>query len=97
MEAPEGRTRRVFTYEEARALFPAVRELTAGAVARVESLRASAPAGLSRSAAEADLRSRLEEIVDARKLRFAVEVVSADGRTVGVGTHERRIIGGRRS
>ena len=36
-------------------------------------------------------RARLEEIVDGRKLRFAVEVLSVDGRTVGVGTHERRI------
>ena len=43
-------------------------------------------------------KARLEEIVDGRKLRFAVEVVSADdGRTIGVGTHERRVIGGRRS
>jgi predicted thioesterase len=43
-------------------------------------------------------RARLEEIVDGRKLRFAVEVVSAiDGRMIGVGTHERRIIGVRRS
>ena len=42
-------------------------------------------------------RARLDEIVDGRKLRFSVEVVSADGRTIGVGTHERRIIGGRRS
>jgi predicted thioesterase len=42
-------------------------------------------------------KARLEEIVDGRKLRFTVEVVSADGRTIGVGTHERRIIGGRRS
>jgi predicted thioesterase len=41
-------------------------------------------------------RARLEEIVDGRKLRFAVEVVSASGRTIGVGTHERRIIGGSR-
>ena len=41
-------------------------------------------------------KARLEEIVDGRKLRFAVEVVTADGRTIGVGTHERRIIGGRR-
>jgi predicted thioesterase len=42
-------------------------------------------------------RARLEEIVDDRKLRFAVEVVAEDGRTIGVGTHERRIIsaGGR--
>ena len=37
-------------------------------------------------------RARLEEIVDGRKLRFAVEVVAADGRTIGVGTHERRMI-----
>ncbi len=38
------------------------------------------------------VRARLEEIVDGRKLRFAVEVVADDGRTIGVGTHERRII-----
>ena len=38
-------------------------------------------------------RARLEEIVDGRKLRFAVEVVADDGRTIGVGTHERRIVG----
>jgi fluoroacetyl-CoA thioesterase len=39
-------------------------------------------------------KATLNEIVDGRKLRFAVEVVSADedGRTIGVGTHERRII-----
>ena len=37
-------------------------------------------------------RAKLEEIVDARKLRFAVEVVDRDGRTIGVGTHERRVI-----
>jgi predicted thioesterase len=36
-------------------------------------------------------RARLEEI-DGRKLRFTVEVVSEAGRTVGVGTHERRMI-----
>ena len=43
-------------------------------------------------------RARLDEVVDGRKLRFSVEVVSAaDGRTIGVGTHERRIVGGRRS
>jgi fluoroacetyl-CoA thioesterase len=39
-------------------------------------------------------RARLDEIVDGRKLRFAVEVVSEDGRTIGVGTHERRIVDG---
>ncbi len=49
---------------------------------------AAAPAG-SRCFA----RARLEEVVDGRKLRFAVEVVALDdGRTIGVGTHERRII-----
>jgi fluoroacetyl-CoA thioesterase len=37
-------------------------------------------------------RARLDEISDGRKLRFAVEVVSEDGRTIGVGTHERRMI-----
>jgi fluoroacetyl-CoA thioesterase len=37
-------------------------------------------------------RARLDEIVDGRKLRFAVEVVADGGRTIGVGTHERRVI-----
>jgi predicted thioesterase len=37
-------------------------------------------------------RARLEQIVDGRKLRFAVEVAAEDGRTIGVGTHERRIV-----
>jgi fluoroacetyl-CoA thioesterase len=36
--------------------------------------------------------ARLEEIVDQRKLRFSVKVVAEDGRTIGVGTHERRVI-----
>jgi fluoroacetyl-CoA thioesterase len=35
--------------------------------------------------------ARLDEIVDARKLRFAVEVRDGD-RTIGVGTHERRVV-----
>ena len=39
-------------------------------------------------------RARLEEVADGRKLRFAVEVTAADGRTIGVGTHERRIVDG---
>ena len=39
-------------------------------------------------------RARLKEIVDGRKLRFDVEVVADDGRTIGVGTHERRIVAG---
>src|SRR5581483_12062082 len=36
--------------------------------------------------------ARLEEVIDDRKLRFAVEVVAGDGRTIGVGTHERRVV-----
>ena len=35
--------------------------------------------------------ARLREIVDGRKLRFEVEVREAE-RTIGVGTHERRVI-----
>jgi predicted thioesterase len=38
-----------------------------------------------------EVRSELREIVDGRKLRFEVEVKEGD-RTIGVGTHERRII-----
>lgn len=41
-------------------------------------------------------RARLTEVVDGRKLRFDVEVTSDDGRTIGVGTHERRVIDARR-
>jgi fluoroacetyl-CoA thioesterase len=37
------------------------------------------------------VRSELREIVDERKLRFHVEVFEGD-RTLGVGTHERRVI-----
>ena len=37
-------------------------------------------------------RARLDEVGDGRKLRFSVEVVSDDGRTIGIGTHERRMI-----
>jgi predicted thioesterase len=37
------------------------------------------------------VRSRLREIADQRKLRFDVEVTEGD-RTIGVGTHERRVI-----
>jgi len=38
------------------------------------------------------VRARLEDILDGRKLRFTVDVVTDDGRTIGTGTHERRII-----
>jgi fluoroacetyl-CoA thioesterase len=37
------------------------------------------------------VHARLDEVVDGRKLRFAVEVKDGD-RTIGVGTHERRVI-----
>src|ERR687893_2427853 len=37
------------------------------------------------------VHARLDEIVDDRKLRFAVEVTEGE-RTIGVGTHERRVI-----
>jgi fluoroacetyl-CoA thioesterase len=37
------------------------------------------------------VRSNLREVVDGRKLRFDVEVTDGD-RTIGVGTHERRVI-----
>ena len=38
------------------------------------------------------VHARLEEVVDGRKLRFAVEVTTQDGRTIGIGRHERRVI-----
>jgi len=37
------------------------------------------------------VRSNLREVIDGRKLRFDVEVTDGD-RTIGVGTHERRVI-----
>jgi predicted thioesterase len=37
-------------------------------------------------------RARLREVRDDRKLLFDVDVVDQDQRTIGVGTHERRII-----
>ncbi len=37
------------------------------------------------------VHSKLREIADERKLRFDVEVTEGD-RTIGVGTHERRVI-----
>jgi fluoroacetyl-CoA thioesterase len=41
--------------------------------------------------ARCQVRSNLREVVDGRKLRFDVEVTDGD-RTIGVGTHERRVI-----
>ena len=46
------------------------------------------------AAAEGSLcqvRSTLREVVDGRKLRFEVEVREGE-RTIGIGTHERRVI-----
>jgi predicted thioesterase len=37
------------------------------------------------------VHARLDEVIDERKLRFAVEVREGD-RTIGVGTHERRVV-----
>ena len=37
------------------------------------------------------VHAKLREVVDKRKLRFDVEVTEGD-RTIGVGTHERRVI-----
>ena len=37
------------------------------------------------------VHARLREVAEGRKLRFDVEVRDGD-RTIGVGTHERRII-----
>jgi len=41
--------------------------------------------------ATCSVRAKLNEIVDGRKLRFDVEVLEGE-RTIGVGTHERRVI-----
>ncbi len=41
-------------------------------------------------------RVRLREVRDGRKLGFDVEVTAEDGRTIGVGTHERRVVAARR-
>ena len=41
--------------------------------------------------AECTARAQLNEIVDGRKLRFDVEVREGD-RTIGMGTHERRVV-----
>jgi fluoroacetyl-CoA thioesterase len=48
--------------------------------------------GAARKGERCSAHARLEEIVDGRKLRFAVEVTTDDGRTIGVGRHERRVI-----
>jgi predicted thioesterase len=42
--------------------------------------------------AHCTVRSTLREVVEGRKLRFDVEVSEGE-RTIGVGTHERRVVG----
>jgi predicted thioesterase len=41
--------------------------------------------------ATCSVHAKLREVVDGRKLRFDVEVTEGD-RTIGLGTHERRVI-----
>ena len=43
--------------------------------------------------AACQVRSVLREVVDGRKLRFDVEVTEGE-RTLGLGTHERRVVAG---
>ena len=47
--------------------------------------------GPAAKGARCRVHARLREVVDGRKLRFDVEVREGD-RTVGVGTHERRVV-----
>jgi fluoroacetyl-CoA thioesterase len=47
--------------------------------------------GAAAEGASCTVRAELQEIVDGRKLRFAVEVREGE-RTIGVGTHERRVV-----
>ena len=47
--------------------------------------------GAATKGASCTVHARLREVVDDRKLRFDVEVCDGE-RTVGVGTHERRVI-----
>ncbi len=51
--------------------------------------------GSAREGTRCTVHARLEEVVDGRKLRFHVEVLTDDGRTIGVGRHERRMIDAR--
>jgi fluoroacetyl-CoA thioesterase len=41
--------------------------------------------------AECTVKAKLREVIDDRKLRFEVEVREGE-RTIGIGTHERRVI-----
>jgi fluoroacetyl-CoA thioesterase len=48
--------------------------------------------GVAKKGDRCRVHATLEEIVDGRKLRFAIQVTADDGRTIGVGRHERRVI-----
>ena len=48
--------------------------------------------GAARQGARCTARVRLREVRDTRKLLFDVEVVDENQRTIGIGTHERRMI-----
>jgi fluoroacetyl-CoA thioesterase len=47
--------------------------------------------GAAKQGARCTAHARLREVIDGRKLRFDVEVREGD-RTIGVGTHERRVV-----
>jgi fluoroacetyl-CoA thioesterase len=47
--------------------------------------------GAAGKGARCTVHARLREVIDGRKLRFDVEVREGE-RTIGVGTHERRVI-----
>jgi fluoroacetyl-CoA thioesterase len=47
--------------------------------------------GAAIEGAACTVTARLAEVVEERKLRFEVEVKS-DDRTIGIGTHERRVV-----
>jgi fluoroacetyl-CoA thioesterase len=47
--------------------------------------------GAALEGSECTVRATLREVLDDRKLRFDVEVTEGE-RTIGVGTHERRVI-----
>ena len=49
------------------------------------------PVSAAAEGSRCQVRSTLREVVDGRKLRFEVEVRDGE-RTIGVGTHERRVI-----
>jgi predicted thioesterase len=49
----------------------------------------------ARQGSRCTARAKLVEVLDGRKLRFEVEVFADDHRTIGVGTHERRVVDAR--